>query len=216
MPQLLVIFDLDGTLIDSEQLCNQAFLDLIPSLNESVEALVDQFRGKRLSEILNEIERKISVPLPGDFEQVYRQRVADTFMTELKPVQGVPDMLKALEMPFCIASSGPPDKIKHALEVTDLTPFFGERYFSSYIVGSWKPDPGLFLYAAKAMGFTPENCVVIEDSIIGLEAAASAGIRALHYAPQAKTETSNHTFSSMSELVPILHDMAKSHSRAEK
>jgi beta-phosphoglucomutase-like phosphatase (HAD superfamily) len=59
MTRLLVIFDLDGTLVDSEALCNQAFLDLLPSLNESVNELVDQFRGKKLSEILNEIERKI-------------------------------------------------------------------------------------------------------------------------------------------------------------
>lgn len=216
MRPLLVIFDLDGTLVDSEALCNQALLDLIPSLNESVEALVDQFRGKKLSEILNEIERRISAPLPSDFEQVYRQRVTDAFETDLKPVKGVPDMLKALELPFCIASSGPSDKIRQALAVKGLTPFFGERYFSSYIVGSWKPDPGLFLYAAKSMGFSPENCVVIEDSTIGLEAAASAGMHALHYAPQAISETSNHTFSSMSELVPILHRMAQSHLRAGK
>ncbi|MFD1121409.1 HAD-IA family hydrolase [Methylophilus flavus] len=207
MSRLLVIFDLDGTLIDSETLCNQAFLDLIPSLNETVEQLVDQFRGKKLAEILSEIERKIPSSLPENFEHIYRQRVADAFATELKPVKGVPDMLKALELPFCIASSGPSEKIKHALAVTGLTPFFGERYFSSYTVVSWKPDPGLFLYAAKAMGFAPENCIVIEDSVIGLEAAASAGMHAFHYAPQAKTEKGINTFSSMSELPSILHEL---------
>jgi len=204
MSQLLVIFDLDGTLVDSESLCNQAFLDLLPSLNETVEELVDQFRGKQLSKILSEIERKVSSPLPEGFEQIYRQRVAELFTTELRPVEGVPEMLRALELPFCIASSGPPEKIKHALAITHLAPFFAERFFSSYIVGSWKPDPGLFLHAAAKMGFAPENCVVIEDSLVGLEAAFAAGMHALHFAPSIKTSKNIHTFSSMSELPSIL------------
>src|SRR5690606_4399893 len=108
------------------------------------------------------------------------------------------EMLNTLEFPFCIASSGPPEKIKHALTVTQLAPFFGERFFSSYIVGSWKPDPGLFLHAAAAMGFAPANCVVVEDSRVGLEAAASAGMHAPHFAPSHKTSKSIRTFSSMS------------------
>lgn len=207
MPQLLVIFDLDGTLVDSETLCNQAFLDLLPTLNETVEALVNQFRGKKLSDILGDIERKISSPLPEEFEQRYRNRVADLFATELRPIEGVPEMLEAIEFPFCIASSGPPEKIKQALTVTGLHRYFGEKFFSSYIVGSWKPDPGLFLHAAAAMGFGPKHCVVVEDSPVGIEAAASAGMRALHYAPSVKTSRNMNTFSSMSELSSILQVM---------
>lgn len=204
MSRLLVIFDLDGTLIDSESLCNQAFLDLLPSLNETIEELVDQFRGKKLSEIISEIERKILSPLPEGFEQSYRQRVADLFTTELKPIEGVHEMLKALELPFCIASSGPPEKIKHALAITHLAPFFGERFFSSYNVGSWKPDPGLFLHAAEKMGFAPGNCIVVEDSPVGLEAASAAGMHALHFAPNIKVAKNVHSFSNMSELPSIL------------
>jgi len=207
MSRLLVIFDLDGTLVDSESLCNQAFLDLLPSLNETVEELVDQFCGRKLSETLSEIERRVSSPLPEGFEQSYRQRVADLFATKLRPVEGVPEMLKALALPFCIASSGPPEKIKHALTVTQLAPFFGERFFSSYIVHSWKPDPGLFLHAAATMGFAPENCVVVEDSPVGLAAAAAAGMQALHFAPSLKTLKNMHTFSCMSELPLILQGM---------
>jgi len=215
MSRLLVIFDLDGTLVDSESLCNLAFLDLLPSLNETVAELVEQFRGKKLSEILSEIERKASSPLPEGFEQIYRQRVADLFATDLRPVAGVPEMLKALSLPFCIASSGPPEKIKHALAVTQLAPFFGERFFSSYIVGSWKPDPGLFLHAAAAMGFAPENCVVIEDSSVGLEAAAAAGMHALYFSPSGKAVENIHTFSCMSELPSILLSMDSTNFHAD-
>lgn len=190
--------------MDSETLCNQAFLDLLPALKEPVESLVDEFRGKKLADILGDIEHKVSSPLPEGFEHRYRMRVAELFATQLRPVAGVPEMLAAIEFPCCIASSGPLEKIKQALTVTGLARYFDERFFSSYIVGSWKPDPGLFLYAAAAMGFSPAHCVVVEDSPVGIEAAASAGMRALHYAPSAKTSGDTNTFSSMSALPAIL------------
>jgi beta-phosphoglucomutase-like phosphatase (HAD superfamily) len=116
-------------------------------------------------------------------------------------------MLDAIEFPYCIASSGPPEKIRQALTVTGLARYFGDRFFSSYTVGSWKPDPGLFLHVAAAMGFSPEHCVVVEDSLVGIEAAVSAGMRALHYAPSVKTARNPTTFSSMSELSAILQGM---------
>ncbi len=208
MPTLLVIFDLDGTLVDSETLCNQAFLDLVPALTDPVDVLVDRYRGKKLANILRDIESRIDAPLAENFEQLYRHRVAERFRTDLKPMHGVPEMLCALQHPFCIASSGPPAKIAHALEVTKLAPHFGERIYSSYEVGSWKPEPGLFLHAAAEMGFAPEHCVVVEDSPVGLEAAAAAGMRALHYTPHGRTVVTGNTFSSMSALPALLRGMA--------
>jgi HAD superfamily hydrolase (TIGR01509 family) len=207
MSQMLVIFDLDGTLVDSETLCNQAFIDLLPSISETVDQLVDQFRGKKLSEILHEIELKLSSPLPNNFEKNYRERVTELFTIELRPVDGVPEMLQAIEHPFCIASSGPTEKIKHALEITGLARFFGDKYFSSYTVGSWKPEPGLFLHTASEMGFSPSNCVVVEDSEVGIKATAAAGMHGLHYSPNFETSNSLHRFSHMSELPSILQGL---------
>jgi HAD superfamily hydrolase (TIGR01509 family) len=211
MPTLLVIFDLDGTLVDSETLCNQAFLDLVPALSDPVDVLVDRYRGKKLADILRDIESRIDTPLAENFEQLYRRRVAERFASDLKPIPGVPEMLGAMQHPFCIASSGPPAKIAHALEVTKLAPHFGERIYSSYEVGSWKPEPGLFLHAAAAMGFAPENCVVVEDSPVGLEAAAAAGMRALHYTPQGTTGVTGNTFSSMTALPAMLQRVASAY-----
>ena len=59
------------------------------------------------------------------------------------------------------------DKISHALAVSGLAPFFGKNVFSSYTLNSWKPEPDLFLHAAKIMGAQPEQCVVVEDSEVG-------------------------------------------------
>jgi HAD superfamily hydrolase (TIGR01509 family) len=183
-------------------------LDLIPALTVPVKVAVDRYRGKKLADILRDIECRIGAPLPENFEQSYRQRVAERFATDLKPMQGVPEMLDALQHPFCIASSGPPEKIAQALAATGLAPYFGDRVFSAYVVGSWKPEPGLFLHAAAAMGFAPEHCVVVEDSPVGLEAAAAAGMRALHYAPHLIAGTAGDTFASMSALPALLRGMA--------
>ncbi|MFQ4143320.1 HAD-IA family hydrolase [Chlorogloeopsis sp. ULAP02] len=205
MKHLCVIFDLDGTLVDSERLCNQAFIDLLPFINDSVESLIRRYRGKKLALIFADIEMRFGEKLPIDFEATYRQRVDELFEFYLQPITGVPEMLKTLEYPFCVASSAPIAKIRKALNVTTLSHYFGDRLFSSYDIGSWKPDPGLFLYAANKMGFSLEYCVVIEDSDVGIEAARTAGIHALKYSSEEEAEEKNNVFSNMKFLPKLLN-----------
>ena len=181
MKGICVIFDLDGTLVDSEGLCNQAFLDLLPQLNDTLETLTARYRGKKLAPILTDLENRLHLCLPDTFEQHYRRHVAELFARQLKPMPGVIEMLKAVSSPKCIASSGPLLKIRQALQVSGLAPYFEDRIFSSYEIGSWKPEPDLFQYAANAMGFMPSQCVVIEDSDVGIVAAAAAGMKSYRY-----------------------------------
>ncbi|MFA6051724.1 MAG: HAD-IA family hydrolase [Candidatus Babeliales bacterium] len=187
MTGICVIFDLDGTLVDSEGLCNQAFLDLLPQLSDTVESLIQRYRGKKLAQIFADLEGRLCQKLPDAFEQHYRQRVAELFSRELKPMPGVLEMLEVTNFPKCIASSGPLLKIRQTLQVSGLAPYFGDSIFSSYEVGSWKPEPGLFQYAANAMGFMPRQCVVVEDSEVGIEAAALAGMKAFQYVQNGET-----------------------------
>jgi HAD superfamily hydrolase (TIGR01509 family) len=183
MAELCVIFDLDGTLVDSEAQSNQAFLDLIPELGDSVEELIRRYRGLRLAPVIADLESRIGRKLPDSFQAGYRKRVAELFEQRLEAMPGARQMLDGLSCARCIASSGPPEKIRHSLRLSGLAPYFGERVFSSYEVGSWKPEPGLLLHAARAMGFSPDRCIVVEDSDAGLIAAKAAGMRALHFAP---------------------------------
>lgn len=210
MSRICVIFDLDGTLVDSETICNQAFLDLLPELNVTVESLVQSFRGRKLALILAELAGRLGKPLPDGFEQSYRGRVAELFEATLQPTTGAREMLDAMRFHKCVASSGPMEKISQALAVSGLASYFGNNVFSSYLVGSWKPDPGLFLHAAQCMGFPPDRCVVVEDSEVGLRAAAAAGMRALHYAPHSvgDVEHSGHCFQHMSQLPQLIEGLA--------
>jgi len=212
MNNICVIFDLDGTLVDSEGLCNQAFLDLLPQLNDSLETLTERYRGQKLSSILIDLENRLGLNLQDSFERHYRQRVAELFACDLKPMPGVLKMLATLNSPKCIASSGPLLKISQALEVSGLAAYFGDNLFSSYEIGSWKPDPGLFQYAARAMGFVPSQCAVIEDSEVGIEAAIAAGMTPLYYVQTGVTtsyQTAGHVvFEDMSQLPQLLEQFA--------
>lgn len=176
-----IIFDLDGTLVDSERLCNRAFLQLLPQLDDSEETLTHRYRGKKLTLILADIEKRLGQKLPSDFELQYRERVKILFNEALQPMPGAHDMLANLPYARCIASSGPIAKIRQALDVTGLAGYFGDHLFSSYQMSSWKPEPDLFLHAAKQMNFQPENCIVIEDSDVGIIAAQNAGMKLIAF-----------------------------------
>lgn len=212
MNNICVIFDLDGTLVDSEGLCNQAFLDLLPQLHDPLVTLTERYRGQKLSSILIDLENRLGLNLQNSFEQHYRQRVAELFARELKPMPGVLEMLATLNSPKCIASSGPLPKIRQALKVSGLAAYFGDNLFSSYEIGSWKPDPGLFQYAAHAMGFVPSQCAVIEDSEVGIEAAIAAGMTPLYYVQTGVTTSyqsaGNVVFDDMSQLPQLLEQFA--------
>ena len=75
-----------------------------------------------------------------------------------------------------MATNGPREKVLLTLEVTGLLPLVGDRIFSAYDDGLFKPDPGLFLTAARALGCEPRHCAVVEDSLPGLTAGVAAGM----------------------------------------
>jgi HAD superfamily hydrolase (TIGR01509 family) len=99
------------------------------------------------------------------------------FREELKPIPGVKEMLPRLGLPCCVASSGTLDRIRYALEVTELLGLLEPHLFSAAMVVRGKPAPDLFLHAASRMGAIPQKCLVVEDSPAGIEAARAAGMR---------------------------------------
>ena len=204
----LVIFDCDGTLVDSELLCNLALEHQLAEIGVecSAQKLLARYRGGKLASIFTSLESDFSISLPASFEDEYRDKVRVLFDKHLKPNPYVKEVLESLSIPFCIASSAPKAKIIKALSVTGLAEHFDNNIFSSYEVGSWKPEPGLFLHAAKTMGFSPEDCCVVEDSMLGLQAATKAKMNAVYYAPEVKEQNQHGAIQiqCMSELVEII------------
>jgi HAD superfamily hydrolase (TIGR01509 family) len=102
--------------------------------------------------------------------------MAAALASGVRPIDGALELVRSLSVPFCVASSGPRDKIELSLRTTGLLPYFEGRIFSAYEVGSWKPDPELFLHAARSLGVPPARCAVVEDSIPGIQAGLAAGM----------------------------------------
>jgi len=146
-----------------------------------------------------------AIKLKKDFEIEYRILVSSLFEKELKPTLGTYSFLNSNNLPRCVASSGPIKKIKQALSITGLLHFFQDKIFSAYEINSWKPDPDLFLHTAKVMGYPPSECLVIEDSLLGIEAGKAAKMKTVLFDPSnIHKDAHNVRISDMIELTQII------------
>jgi len=179
----LLIFDCDGVLVDSEVLAHAAMADLLSELGRpiSVPEALKIFSGKRLRDALAAAEAWLGAPIPPELAACAGERLLATFRRELKPVSGVRQAIEAMPYPRCVASSSTPDRLRVSLEVTGLAPLFGGHVFSADQVENGKPAPDLFLFAARAMDVPAADCIVIEDSALGIAAARAAGMAAVGF-----------------------------------
>lgn len=178
-PVRALIFDCDGTLVDSEPWLVEAMLaeGALYGLPETARAVLDAQRGAPMSRQIAVVAAHSSQPLPADFEDRVRARMAGYFKAHLQPIEGALELVRGLQLPFCVASNGPRHKIELVLGLTGLLPWFAGRIFSAYDIGAWKPAPDLFLHAAAQLGFAPADCAVVEDSASGIAAGLAAGMR---------------------------------------
>jgi HAD superfamily hydrolase (TIGR01509 family) len=185
----LVIFDCDGVLVDSEGISNAVLAAALRALGIDISAQEahDAYRGMFLSEIRADAERRLGAPLPLDFMETFERDREDAFRASLRPVPGAAEAVKAVrELGFdvCVASQGKLSKTELTLTLTGLRNLFGDdAVFSAHSVERGKPAPDLFLYAAATMGVKPDRSVVVEDTMIGVQAALAAGMRVIAYAP---------------------------------
>lgn len=181
-----VIFDCDGTLVDSERLCCQALCDTFARFGATLtfDEAVSHFEGGKLADILSTTKQRLGVKVSIDrLEPVYRQILDRLFDQQLKPMEGVFEVLEYLDtkgIEYCVASNGPKDKIERCLDLTGLLPFFSGKIFSAFDTNSWKPEPDLIQYCVMNMGFTREQCLYVDDTPKGLEAGVRAGVRSIY------------------------------------
>ena len=208
----LVIFDSDGVLVDSEKITIAVLAGAARSEGAaiSIEEAGRHFRGRKMQDCVGEIERRLGRPVRKSFVADVRRAAALAYEADLRVVDGIHAVLAAINIPSCVASNGPMSKLQHTLGLTKLLGHFEGRLFSAYDVGSWKPDPGLFLHVARTLGVEPSRCIVVEDSLSGIIAANAAGMRVLGFTEgsaeaEATFRALNATpFSRMNELPALL------------
>jgi HAD superfamily hydrolase (TIGR01509 family) len=179
-----VIFDCDGTLVDSEVLGAKAMYEVAAKYgcNMGFDAFVHSYTGRNMALNIETINSFSETPMPDEFATEVRAAMAVKFEQELKEIDGAKAMLMHLRergIPIAMATNGPRVKAEHTLGLTGLLPFFQnpDSLFSAYDHHTFKPDPKLFLLAAEFLGIPPANCAAVEDSLSGLKAAVNAGMQ---------------------------------------
>lgn len=175
----LVIFDCDGVLVDSEPISIKVLTEIIGEAGVTITAeyAYREFLGRSMGSIAETLSVRYGLTMTTGHLHEIRSRLYDEFEKSLAAVEGVKEMLPALDFPYCVASSSQPERIRLTLQITGLLRYFEPRLFSSSMVARGKPAPDLFLHAARACGVAAGNCIVIEDSPAGIQAAKCAGMR---------------------------------------
>lgn len=181
-----LLFDCDGTLVDSEPLLADEMAGALNAVGLPFQAsdYIGEFRGARFRHIVATLESRHGNVDPERLEHLeanMRANLNRRLVTELTPITGASEALAQLHAyPLGVVSNGPINKIRTSLKATGLADLFGDRLFSAYEASCWKPDPCLYRHAASKMGYAPEQCLAIEDSVVGVRAALNAGMPVVH------------------------------------
>ncbi len=175
-----VVFDLDGVIIDSEQLWDEVREGLARERggrwSEQAQADMMGMSSTEWSRYLHEV-----VGLPEPPEEINREvvrRMLGRYSEQLPLIDGAVDAVKRLKArwPLGVASSSNRELIDRVLEVSGLAPYF-KATVSSEEVERGKPAPDVYLEAARRLGVEPSRSVAIEDSANGILSADAAGMR---------------------------------------
>ena len=177
-----IIFDCDGVLVDSEVIYHSVELEFLSAIGLDYEPIAygARFTGLHGRDFMAAIHSDYAAlnkgPFPADFQQNMVAEMYRRMELELTAVDGIHELLSGHEGPRAVASSSGLDGLRRKLEMTELAPYFAEHVYSGDQVEHGKPAPDLFLMAAARLGISPEDCIVVEDSINGVKAGVAAGM----------------------------------------
>lgn len=209
MTTQLVIFDCDGVLVDSETIGNEVLRDVIAELGWelSLREVLQRFKGGSIVDIWRTVEARIGRPITDREHEEFRRRQYALFKNRLQPLAGVRETIARLNIPYCVASNGPHEKMQVTLATAGLLDAFAGRIFSRVDVPRPKPHPDLFLYAAAQMGVDPAHSLVVEDSPLGVTAALAAGMRAVGFCGTATADETALRAAGSSVILYTMQDL---------
>ncbi len=181
---MLLIFDCDGVVVDSMHLHTEVKSEAYRTIGITLspKELAMRFSGVGDAEVHRILAEETGRAIPPDIALRIERRKRDVFAERLKPVAGIREVLTAIDAtPRCLASGTGVDLLYYLLGIVGLSEQFAPHIYSSEMVLRGKPFPDLFLHAARELGHSPENCLVIEDGVPGVQAGRAAGMRVLGF-----------------------------------
>ncbi|PSJ62490.1 HAD family hydrolase [Kumtagia ephedrae] len=188
----LVIFDFDGTLVDSEIIAARVEADLLTRAGFPItgEEMCVRYAGLTFKDIMLRIEEEAHVPLQASLIGEAEVLVDRKLRAEVRMIDGARAAVAAVGAKRCICSNSRTERIRFMLEKTGLDHLFGaDDVFSALSTpsGRPKPAPDVFLHAAKHYAADPANTFVVEDSVHGIHGAKAAGMRVIGFTGAAHT-----------------------------
>lgn len=182
-----VIFDMDGVLVDSEPYHVQNEKLMFSKLGlEIPDEEHARYMGTATDVMWKQIirERNLKLDVAEITDQTIQQEIPYfQSLNKIDPMPGLVNLLENLQeygIPMAVASSSDAAIIDIILDKSGLRKYFNHTV-SSGEIGKSKPEPDVFLHAAKLLGVSPENCIVFEDSKNGIKAAKAAGMYCIAY-----------------------------------
>jgi HAD superfamily hydrolase (TIGR01509 family) len=217
-----VLFDLDGTLVQSDDLYHRATQSMLDWVGRSLDELTPEERahipGRSALENMRFYSQRFGLPQP--VEALVERRMDDVCrMLEEEGVMLIPGAREILEslrfanVPVALASSSPQRYVSRVLQVTALGEFF-DVVKTGDDVTAYKPDPEIFLRAAQDLGIPASQCLVVEDAHSGILAGKAAGMKVLainnevtlpHQAALADRQAQDFCGLVAGDLVAIIH-----------
>jgi HAD superfamily hydrolase (TIGR01509 family) len=212
-PPALILFDCDGVLVDSEPISNAIFTEQLNAAGVDLDlvGMQQRYTGMSMPDINLKIEDEFGITMDEHWQDNYRALCEVAFAADLKAIPHIRQAVLAVRdagVPYCVASSGPMDKMATTLGITGLLPLFKGHMYTGWDVPKGKPHPDLFWLAASHYGVPSDKCVVIEDSLAGVRAGVAAGMSVLGYTPPGNvhdlSQQKAHLFDDMRALPGLL------------
>lgn len=199
----LVIFDHDGVLVDSEPIAMDVLADISSGFGFQITAdeAFDRYLGTSFDYVVEDLRRQGATIDRDALHRQFHDDLFAGFRARLTPIPGIPELLAHLTdsgQPIAIASSGNSQRVNLGITSAGIDHFFTDSIITTADdVSRGKPFPDLFLTTATRANVDPANCIVIEDSPFGVQAAHAAGMRVIGFAYQ----TPRHTLTDADWLI---------------
>ncbi|WP_110954307.1 HAD family hydrolase [Anaerosinus massiliensis] len=180
------IFDMDGVIIDSEPINTGLAIKTVAHFGKSITSNeMEKYAGSTMKVIFSSIKenKQINAPLEEIITYMQASMLRNLIETEIEPIKGIRQLLSNLKtnnIPTAIASSSPKHIIEAVVDKFKLADYFAHLVSGNEVKHS-KPDPEIYLVTAEKLGVLPNECVVLEDSTNGVNAAKNAGMTCIGF-----------------------------------
>jgi beta-phosphoglucomutase len=184
MKEFGILLDMDGVIVDSLHHHVEASIIFAQKhgFNITGQEVREKYFGRRNQDWMPELfGESLSVKQIHELADEKEAYFREIYEHDIKPLDGLLEFLEDMKrnnIPIAVASSAPGENIRFTLEKTGTAKYFDAQLDESFVTNG-KPEPEIYLKAAKALDMPPSRCIVIEDSAVGIEAGKRAGAKVI-------------------------------------